>query len=322
VLEVIEPGLLSTIQDAGRRGFAHMGVPVSGACDTLALAVANLLVGNDPGDAAIEMTLVGPSLAVKSDCLLGLAGADLGIVVEGADRTSRPFAFGTSRLVPAGSVIRPTGAGGCRAYLALGGGIDVPEVLGSRSTCLPGGFGGLDGRPLGSGDRLRSRRPGETTAGERAWPLRLPAGGRPEQGPIRLLPGPHTDRFPADALARFLAMEWTVSAHSDRTAVRLEPLGEPIVPLPEAATMVSQPMTWGAIQVPPDGQPVILLADHRTVGGYPVLAVVPRVDHPAVGQLAPAESVRFAPTSLESAREAFREARATMQRIGDQFAGR
>ena len=162
-LEVVEPGFLTTVQDAGRPGWAHLGVPVGGACDRWSLAVANLLAGNDAGAAAIEMTLAGPTLAVRDATTIGLAGADLGGVVVETGRRLEP---GRSHRLEAGSTVAfPGGTGdtdaGLRAYLALPGGFDVPEVLGSASTLLSARFGGIDGRALRNGDVLRGRRDGE-----------------------------------------------------------------------------------------------------------------------------------------------------------------
>jgi antagonist of KipI len=324
VLEVIEPGLLTTVQDGGRWGFGHLGVPESGACDRHGLAVANLLVGNVPDDAGLELTLVGPTLAVHEEACLGLGGADLRATVEEPGRRTIRFSPGTSRMVRAGSVVRFPGppAPGARAYLAVAGGIDVPEVLGSRSTCLAGGFGGLEGRPLRAGDRLAGRDPAGWALVDRAWPSSLPGRQDASSGPIAVLAGPQPERFPDGTLERFLAEEWTVSTHSDRVGVRLDPLGDPIAPRPEAAEQPSQPMTWGAIQLPPDGRPVVLLADHRTVGGYPVIAVVARVGLPIAGQLAPGDRVRFIRTSIEPAQRAAREQAAIIQRVARQLGGR
>lgn len=322
MLEVVEPGLLSTVQDGGRPGWAHLGVPPSGACDRLGLAVANILLGNAPSAAALELTLAGPTLAVREPAAAALGGADLGATIEEPGGRRAPFPSGSSRWLPAGSLLGFAGpvSGGARAYLSVPGGIDVPAVLGSASTCLPGRFGGLDGRSLRAGDRLTSRRrAGQELAG-RAWPSNAP-GSPPRVGAaIRLLPGPHAERFPAGAFERLLALEWTVSPRGDRVGVRLEPpAGVELRPLAEAGEMVSLPMTWGAVQLPPDGRPVILLADHRTIGGYPVIGVVPRIDHPLAGQLAPGDRVRFAPASVESAQSAWRQLQARLAAVAGQL---
>jgi len=191
-LEVVEPGLLTTIQDAGRFGWTHLGVPVGGACDPWSLAVANLLAGADAGAAALEMTIAGPTLAVRAATVVGLAGADLGGIVRETGRRLLPgrsyaLAAGTTIAFPGGHA----GAGGARAYVALRGGIDVPEVLGSRSTLLSAAFGGIDGRPLRAGDVVGSAATDTAPAPEEwSWPW-LDGDPFASTGePIRVVPGP------------------------------------------------------------------------------------------------------------------------------------
>ncbi|HEY3164907.1 MAG TPA: biotin-dependent carboxyltransferase family protein [Candidatus Limnocylindrales bacterium] len=300
-LEVLDGGLLTTVQDAGRRDWSHVGVPESGAADRWSLAVSNLLVGNDPSDAVLEATLVGPTLAVLAPITVGLAGADLGARIRGGRR----LAPGRShRLVPGEVLEMPGGDGGertagCRAYLAVPGGIDVPLVLGSRSTCLAAAFGGLDGRPVQPGDRIDGRaatflRP------ELVWP------GDDGQGStrrLRVLAGP--DPAPA-ALDQILAREWRVAAASDRVGVRLD--GEPLpADLGGDATTLGVP--WGAIQLPADGHPIVLGADHQTTGGYAVVGVVISADFPVLGQLRPGQAVALVRTVRATALAALLEQR-------------
>lgn len=321
MLEVLEPGLLSTIQDGGRPGFAHLGVPLSGACDPLALAVANLLLGNPPDAAALEMSLAGPTLRAEEDCVVACAGADLEAEHDGA-----PVRPGASRLLRAGTVLRFGAARrGSRGYLALTGGIAVPSVLGSASTYLPARLGGIEGRALRAGDRLVPRRPGDLSSAGRSWPSGT-AGPQVATGRLRLLPGPHLEAFATGAFDELLSSEWTVHPRSDRTGLRLaralqgaggRPGGRPGALTSERLTgeMVSQPMAWGAAQVPPDGAPILLQADHQTIGGYPVLAVVIRADRTVLGQLAPGERVRLMPTTIGDAQRAYREQQAQLRRI-------
>jgi antagonist of KipI len=306
MLEVLEAGLLSTIQDAGRPEWTHLGVPIGGACDPWSLAVANLLVGNDPGAAALEMTLAGPVLAVGSDIVIGVAGADLG----GVDRASgRPLAPGrTHRLAAGATVAFPGGAEGrARAYLSVAGGFDVPAVLGSRSTTLAGGFGGLDGRPLRPGDRLVGAPPAAGLAiADLVWPA-LPddkpgdAGGEP----VRVVRGP------AEGVDELIAREWTVASGSDRVGLRLE--GPPIA-RHGAGAMLSHGVVFGAVQLPPDGLPIVLLADHQTTGGYPVPAVVISVDRPRIGQLRPGATVTFVEVDEPTAVAALARQRTALRR--------
>jgi antagonist of KipI len=325
MLEVLEAGLLSTIQDAGRPGFAHLGVPVSGACDPLGLAVANLLLGDPPGAPALEMTLAGPTLQAKEDCVVAFAGADFEATHDGA-----PVRPGASRLLRAGAILRFGAARrGSRGYLGLAGGIAVPSVLGSASTYVPARLGGIDGRALRTGDRLVPRRRGDLSGAGRSWPSGAPRSQVVTRR-LRLLPGPHPEAFAGAAFDELLASEWTVHARSDRTGLRLtRPLQRPGGPeglrhgtLTSgrlAREMVSQPMTWGAVQVPPDGEPIVLQADHQTIGGYPVLAVVIRADRTVLGQLAPGERVRLMPATIGDAQRAYREQQAQLRRIAAQL---
>lgn len=317
MLEVVEPGLLSTVQDGGRLGTTDLGVPIGGACDTWSLAVANVLLGNEPDDAALEITMVGPELLVLRRCTVALAGADLGARVIEEDR---PIAPGTVHLVHPGTRIGFTGAGagagaggsmaGARAYLAVAGGIDVEPVLGSRGTCLTGGFGGLGGRPLRAGDRIVPRRPNDVAAAGRRWPAEI--AGPARDGPIRILPGPPSLGRPLrGAFPALLATSWHVASDSDRMGLRLE--GPPIAADPAAAgRLPSRGVLPGAVQVPPGGRPIVLLADAQTVGGYPVAGVVPAVDLPLLAQVRPGGHVRFMRTTLDAARAAQRARRSDL----------
>jgi len=309
-LEVIEPGLLTTVQDAGRFGWTHLGVPVGGACDPWSLAVANLLVGSDAGAAALEMTITGPTLAVRAATIVGLAGADLGGVVRETGRRLIPgrsfaLAAGTTIAFPGGDA----GAGGARAYLALRGGIDVPEVLGSRSTLLSAAFGGIDGRPLRAGDIVGSAATDAVpTPEEWAWPW-LDGDPFASAGePIRVVPGP------APGIDDVVGRSWRVGAASDRIGLRLEAADD--APTPDVAAprtgagageLLSHGVVRGAIQLPPDGTPLVLLADHQTTGGYPVAGVVARADYPRIGQLRPGEVVRFVAVGPDESRAAYAE---------------
>lgn len=309
MLEVIAPGILATIQDAGRPGFTHLGVPRSGACDPEALAIANVLLGNRPDAPGIEVTIGGLEVLALETCAVGIAGADLGAVVRAeADLgavlrpAGRRLAPGSACLVPAGTrILFEGGTGGARAYLALAGGIDVPLVLDSASTYAPAGLGGIEGRALKSGDRIVPSARGDLAAVGRIWPLEGVAGDLPARLPV--VRGPHAEWFTEDAFATLLAADWTVSPHSDRVGIRL--VG-PALPRSSAGELISCGMAWGAIQVPSDGAPIILCADHPTVGGYPVLAVVPSVGHPRLGQLCPGDAVRFEEVDVEQARRALR----------------
>jgi biotin-dependent carboxylase-like uncharacterized protein len=295
VLEILDPGLLLSIQDGGRPGMAPEGVTRGGAADRHSLAVANLLVGNPPDAAALEATLLGPTVRALASVTLGLAGTMAGTVTETGERVVP----GSTVTLRAGDTVALEPAIGSRAYLAVPGGIDVPAVLGSRSTALGAGFGGLDGRALRAGDTLAS-------AADRAVPLaHWPGVPVPDpvstNQPLRVLPGPHAADLGNDVLDAFLATPWTISPMSDRVGLRLD--GDPIpgTPAPELA---SHGVLAGTIQLPPDRRPIILLVDHQPTGGYPVLAVVITADLDRLGQLAPGATAWFERTTHDAARAA------------------
>ncbi len=292
MIEVVEPGFLTTVQDGGRPDWTHLGVPVGGACDPWSLAVANLLVGNAPGAATLEMTIVGPTLDIHEDVVAAVAGANLG-----GPRPGRAIRLRAGeRLAFPGSASTVEGA---RAYLAIAGGIDVPEVLGSRSTGLGAGLGGYEGRALRAGDVLHigDGRPG--VGGDAVWPMTDREPQAPGTEPaLRVVRGPAAG---GGRLAALLADRWTVAAGSDRVGIRLE--GPPITAF-DVGAVLSHGVTFGAIQLPPDGAPIVLLADGQTTGGYPVPAIVITADRPRLGQLRPGVAVAFEEVSLDVARAA------------------
>lgn len=319
MLEVVAPGLLTTIQDGGRPDLGALGVPVGGACDPWALSAANLLLGNHADAAAIEITLAGAELAAVTDSVVAIAGADLGATIVGEDRAIRP---GTSAVLWAGTRLRfSTRRRGTRAYLTVPGGFSVPIVLGSRSTSLMGGFGGIEGRSLRTGDRLQSARPNRIELAGRSWPESVPSPYAPSSVPLRVVAGPDRSELPAVAWESLLDTRWRVAASSDRMGLRLE--GPPLEMIP--GELVSVPTVLGAIQVPPAGQPLVLLADRGTVGGYPVLAVVVAADIPRLAQLAPGDGLAFSEITIEQAQVAYRQQRADLRRaarllaVGDQW---
>ncbi|MFO1540242.1 MAG: biotin-dependent carboxyltransferase family protein [Chloroflexota bacterium] len=289
MLEVRSPGLHATIQDAGRPGLGHLGIPPAGACDPLALAAANLLLGNEPGAPVLEMTLLGAELHVHAPCLVALTGAEMDAVVPEDGRRLRPGT--THRLRAGSSLVLGAARTGARAYLALAGGIEAARVLGSASTAPTGRIGA---RPLGPGDLLRPVEPARLDPAGRAWPGPGPASGvAPHAGPrtIRLLDGPHATELPRAAIRLRYPAAWTVTPRSDRAGLRL---AGPVLPPADGPEPVSFGMTWGALELPSGGAPILLLADHPTVGGYRVPAVAISADRPALGQLQAGDEVRFA----------------------------
>jgi biotin-dependent carboxylase-like uncharacterized protein len=312
VLEVVRAGLHDTIQDAGRPDAAPLGVPRSGACDPLAMAAANLLVGGPPDSPVLEVNLLGPTLLARSDCLVALAGADLGAHM-GSDDALRPVAPGSAVRLSAGERLELGSArDGARACLAIAGGFAVAQVLGSASTAPVGGFGGFAGRALRVGDVLMAAGPKAAPA-ERHWPGPGRSSGvdRHVVGPrvLRAVPGPHAAELGQRLLDDLLTATWTVSAQADRVAVRLD---GPALAHPDLPEPLSMGMAWGAIEVPRGGAPIILLADHPTVGGYRVPLVVASVDRPALGQLRAGDEVRLLPIDLAAARSLASDAAARL----------
>jgi len=294
-LTVLRPGLLTTVQDLGRWGHQRDGVPVAGAMDTRALRQANALVGNPAGAAALEITLLGPTVRADTPIRVAVAGAALEVRVDGAPAPfGRPFDLAAGATLAIGG--RAPGAG-ARAYLAVAGGLDTPMVLGSRSTHLVSRMGGLSGRALAAGDVVPLGAPGPSPA----IPGRVPPVAAASGRGLRVLLGPQDDWFSADSLERLLTGTFTVSARSDRMGFRLE---GPALVTARRGELVSEPVAFGAIQVPAGGEPILLMADRQTAGGYPKIATVIAADLPVAGQLAPGDIVRFTACTRAEARTA------------------
>lgn len=309
-LIVRSPGLHSTIQALPRSGAAWLGVAPGGAADPLSWRLGNRLVGCGAG-AAIEMTLVGGAFEFESDAAIAITGGPTMPTLTAPGGSARPIPTHAPVRVRAGERLEigliSTGA---RAYLCVEGGLDVPEVLGSRSTHIAAGFGGLAGRALRTGDRLacRVRRSGAAVA-ENARAVVEEVRRAVFRRELRALPGPHADRFSAAALDLFWSSAFRVSNRSDRVGLRLD---GPRIESPAGGRMVSEGMTWGAVQIPGDGRPIILGCDHPTTGGYPVIACVASVDLPALGQLRPGDTIQLLPETPINALRAFREQRARL----------
>jgi biotin-dependent carboxylase-like uncharacterized protein len=300
-LEVLAPGLHTTVQDLGRTGFQAIGVPVAGALDSVALRLANLLVGNPPGMPALETLLLGPRLRVAAEAVrIALAGADASLVVEGGAAGTVP-AWQSVRLRRGDILTVLPGSASACCYLAIEGGIALKPVLGSASTYGRAGIGGLDGRPLRPGDLvpLHCREAPERAELRIAEPP--PAAA---ENPIRIVLGPQQHHFTPAAVATLLGAEYRVSASADRMGMRLD---GPALALAQGWDIVSDAIATGAIQVPGSGQPILLLADHQTTGGYPKIATVASADLPVVGRRRPGDRIRFAAVSVEEAEELARD---------------
>jgi biotin-dependent carboxylase-like uncharacterized protein len=304
MIEVLECPLPASIQDAGRHGYRHLGVPLSGALDAGWMTMANALAGNPAGAVVLEMCLVGPRLRTTTPLIVALAG-EFSAWIEDAAGQSRHAGNWCSHALAAGEVLVAGSLRSGLGYLAVGGGFDLPEVLGSRSTYARAGLGGVDGRTLKAGD-LIAVCPGGTPV-----PLRLPQAPLEPAGPLRVLPGPQREYFTDTAWARLLGEEFTVSREADRMGLRLD--GPRLEHDPaRGADIVSDAVTPGVIQVPGDGRPIILLADCQTVGGYPKIATVIGADLPRLGHALPGQTLRFVEVDMAQALAARRHAAATL----------
>lgn len=278
-VHVLRAGPLTTVQDRGRPGLAHLGVPPSGAADAAAFEVGNSIVGNDPGAAGLEATLLGPALRFAQPALVALTGAEAGATISG-----RALERGVPVEVAPGEVLELGHCrDGVRAYVAVRGGVAVAATLGSRSYDV---LTRLGPPPLRDGDVLPvGPEPGRPPAAE---PVGL--GRPPGAATLTIVPGPRDDWFPPEAVAVLTSVAWRVAAASNRVGIRLE--GPPLARL-DRGELLSEGLVTGAIQVPPSGRPIILGPDHPTTGGYPVIAVVVAGDLPLAAQLAPGAVVRF-----------------------------
>jgi biotin-dependent carboxylase-like uncharacterized protein len=301
-LSCLAAGLLTTLQDLGRVGFQHQGIPVSGALDPVSLSAANLLVGNPSATAALEIAYQGPRLVVETDSVrLACAGAAAPIELVTAAESGRPrrLEMLTSARLERGDQIR-IGAFPGVLYLAAEGGFDVPAVLGSRSTLVRAGIGGLNGRPLQAGDRLPLCRSRASDAEE----VRLSALDLTPPASFRIILGPQDDYFTPEALGLITQTSYTVTPASDRMGMRL---AGPRLEHSKGYNIVSDGIAPGSVQVPGNGLPIVLLADRQTTGGYPKIATVISADLPALGRLTPGATVRFRMVGIEEAEAARRQ---------------
>jgi len=308
---VMSPGPFTTVQDKGRFGYQYLGVPVSGALDTFAFHAANLLVGNPLESAVLEMTVVGAQFAVMREADVALTGASMEIKLN-----SKPIeSWQSLRVIPGDMLSIQTVKNGCRGYLAVTGGIAVPEVMGSRSTYVGGKLGGYRGRPVRKGDIIQNG-PGNLMPAQRHLPLpMIPQYARNIS--LRVLLGPQHDRF-EKGLITFFKSEYLVSPKADRMGLRLT--GPPIARNKELQeSIISEPTMPGSIQIPADSQPIILLSE-QTVGGYAKIATVISTDIPKIAQAKPGDSLRFDPVSLEDAHAVYRQEVEKLQQIEDLLA--
>ena len=298
VIQVEASGLFTTVQDLGREGFGAMGVSPSGAADPISLRLGNRLAGNAENTAALEMTLLGGRFVFPQGGILALAGSDFGATLDGA-----PVELWTSFEARPGQTLRlgPTRSG-ARCYLCVQGGIVVTPFLGSASTHILSGLGGLDGRPLRKGDVLNI---GPAGGGYRQRTIAPQLLDRlSPRKVLRVTAGPQSDSFSEASRDAFYAGTYRVTEESNRMGLRLE--GTP-VQAPAGGQMITEGTSLGAIQVPAGGNPIIIFVEHQTTGGYPKIANVIAADLPSVGQLRPRDEIRFEQVGLQDARYLLRE---------------
>jgi len=299
--EVLEPGILTMVQDLGRYGFSQFGVPPSGALDTFSFRVGNLLVGNQEEEACLETTVMGPKLKALQEVVIAITGGDLFPTLNGESLEM----WRTHLLVEGDVVTFKRIRSGCRAYLALSGGLIVPKIMGSRSTYLSGRFGGLQGRALKRGDILYmlDRLPSLKKLG-----LRFPGDWIPsfeKEVMLRVIPGPQDHHFTEKGFQTFSSSAYQVTPQCDRMGMRLE--GPKIERRPDVEeSIISEGLISGAIQVPGDGKPIIILTELVT-GGYTKIATVISTDLTKVAQIKPGNQVRFEPISIEKAHHLLKE---------------
>lgn len=310
---VLTPGPFTTVQDNGRIGYQHMGIPVSGVLDAFSLRVANLLVGNAEDRAVLESTIVGPQLAVLREADIALTGGEMGATLN-----YQPIEnWKTIHLMPGDVLTFQQVKSGCRGYLAVSGGIDVPDVMGSKSTYFGGKIGGYSGRPLKKGDII-TRGSGSLLNAPRYLPEKwIPR--YPDHLTLRAVAGPQDDHFD-EGLETLFRSEFLVSSKADRMGYRLQ--GPPIQHRENVPqSIISESTMPGGIQVPADGQPIILLVE-QTVGGYSKIATVISKDLSKIAQAVPGNSVTFESITLEKAHHIYTDHEKRILEIAEALAGR
>ena len=310
-IQVIKGGLMTTVQDAGRRGYQRFGMGVSGAVDVHAYVYANILVGNERNEAVLEATMVGPSLRFNSDAVIAVTGADLSPSLDG-----KPCPMYEAVSVKAGSVLSfGMMKSGCRAYIAFAGGLEIPLVMGSRSTYIKAGLGGYEGRRLKDGDEIAFRKPGTQPVNleKRKIPAELrkeepqvsaddPITPGAKEYTVRVLMGPQDDRFTEAGLETFLNQPYKVTDQFDRMGCRLS--GSKIEHVTDG-NIITDGIAFGAVQVPDGGEPIIMLSDRQTTGGYAKIANVINVDMPLIAQAKTGDTIRFVKTDIDTAQDEF-----------------
>lgn len=323
-LEIIKPGLLTTVQDMGRYGYQKDGMLVSGAMDKVALRIGNLLACNAETAAALEITMSGPRIRFTGDHLIAITGADLSATINGVPvKTWRPVFAARGSILEFGAPVT-----GCRSYLAVAGGLDVPKVLGSCATYLRAGIGGFQGRALQAGDNIPVNEADDCFASyqqalkdknghgdhtQASWTIDPKLYPTYRDFPtIRALRGPEYSLFTRESKGQCWEKEFKVSLQSDRMGYRLQ--GN-ILSLEQEVNLLSSAVTFGTVQVPPEGHPIVLMADHQTTGGYPRIAQVITADLPKLAQVMPGKRIRFTEVTMEEAHKLYLHQEQTIEKI-------
>ncbi|MEH7342426.1 biotin-dependent carboxyltransferase family protein [Bacillus sp. JJ1532] len=297
--KIEKAGLLTTVQDLGRHSFQTFGVSPCGGMDTLALRLANILVGNNEGDAVLEVTIIGPNITFIREGVIAITGGGFSVYLNG-----KPVPMWKSLAVNEGDELSfGNSKYGCRAYIAFAGGIDVPKVMGSRSTFIRGNYGGFEGRGLKNGDIVRikqSRFDNRRISGRKLKSNDIPDYQTPR--PMRIVLGPHDIKFTKEAILTLVSNPYKITNNSDRMGYRLE--GKPLQHV-NKADIISEFITPGVIQVPANGQPIVHMADAGTSGGYTVVGVIISVDLPYMAQKKPGDQIDFEIIGIEEAHQLF-----------------
>ena len=306
-ITVLNPGLLTTVQDQGRIGYQQFGVSVSGVMDPRSASLANILVGNDEKEAVLECTMMGPHLQFNQANCIAITGGDLMPTLDG-----KPIPNYTAVKVEAGQVLKFTmPKTGCRAFIAFAGGLDIPEVMGSRSTYMKAKIGGLNGRKLEKGDVIGFRAPKAELKNMNFRSMASEFVPRKEYT-VRVVLGPQDDYFTEEGIKTFLSEPYTVTAEFDRMGCRLEGA---VIKHKDGGDIISDGIAFGAIQVPSSGNPIIMLGDRQTTGGYTKIGNVISVDFRILAQLKQGDKVRFEQVSVKFAQDALLTQRSALKTI-------
>ncbi|PAD22251.1 biotin-dependent carboxyltransferase family protein [Terribacillus saccharophilus] len=296
LFQVIKPGLMTTFQDLGRTGYQEYGVVVAGAMDDFSLQIANLLVGNQRNVAGLEVTMMGPVLKVLEDAVIAITGGNLSPRVNGQPAPMwKSFAVKEGQLIEFGQPLE-----GIRSYISVAGGFDLPAVMGSNSTYLKAKIGGLNGRALEKEDILYGNENVHAVTGRSLHYDEIPKYHK--EVAVRVVLGPHQDAFADEAIKTFLSSNYEITPQSDRMGYRLK---GPELTHKTTADIISEAIPLGGIQVPANGQPIILMADRQTTGGYTRIATVISTDIPLLAQAAPGAHIRFKEVGMDEAQELY-----------------